>query len=39
MKSDKMKSHYDLQATGEELEEGEAVCYTTPNERKASVQS
>ena len=34
MKSDKMKSHYDQQATGENLDEGEAVWLYNPQRKK-----
>ena len=34
MKSDKMKSHYDLQAIGDELKEGDAVWLYNPQRKK-----
>ena len=34
MKGDKMKSHYDLQATGDELKEGDAVWLYNPQRKK-----
>ena len=34
MKSDKMKSHYDLQATGDELKEGDPVWLYNPQRKK-----
>ena len=37
MKSDKMKSHYDLQATGDKLQEGNAVWQYIHNEREVLV--